>query len=63
MENCINDSLQNVVECDSSMSAFHPGAIKSEAYPDDKFRQFTEIYEKKKKRLVPLSYCRNSLVS
>ncbi|CAG9533373.1 unnamed protein product [Cercopithifilaria johnstoni] len=64
----LNDDLsenqpENISESDSSLFGIYRGALKSEAYTDDKLSQFAETNEKKKKKFVPLSCCRSSMLS
>uniref|UniRef100_A0A1I8EQ79 Kinesin motor domain-containing protein n=1 Tax=Wuchereria bancrofti TaxID=6293 RepID=A0A1I8EQ79_WUCBA len=64
----LNDDLseiqsENISESDSSLSGFYRGIMKPEAYTEEKMLQFTETYEKKKKKFVPLSCCRSNMLS
>ncbi|EFO22607.2 hypothetical protein LOAG_05878 [Loa loa] len=64
----LNDDLseiqsENVSGSDSSLSGFNRSAIKPEAYTDEKLYQLTETYKKKKKKFIPLSCCKSSMLS
>ncbi|VDM93790.1 unnamed protein product, partial [Onchocerca ochengi] len=54
----------NISEGESSFSAIYRETSKPEIYADEKLRQLTETYEKKKKKkFVPLSCCRSTMIS